>query len=479
MMSMYNEVALQKEKKKKIHMIAVGGTGMTALAGLLIRDGHTLTGSDQNLYPPMSELLAELRIPCFQGYRADQIPKDIDFVVIGNAIGKNNPEVLAVQERGLPYFSMPQAVSHFFLEGKEPLVVAGTHGKTTTCALLAWILESAGKDPGLMIGGWIKNFDGNHKLGKGKWFVLEGDEYDTAFFDKGPKFLHYRPRYGILTSVEFDHADIYPSLESVKAAFSLFSQLLPSKGFLMVDPEGKSVREVIRGAKCPVETYGTVGEVDWKAQAIELAGECTRFEVIAHGRSLGFFESPMMGLHNLKNSLAVIGLLSHLGLSADTIRSGLASFSGVKRRQEIVGIKNDIVVMDDFAHHPTAVLETIAAVRGRYTNRRIWAVFEPRSATSRRNIFQEIFVDAFMGADCVVLVNLFAPERISPDLRLRPEKVVEALCNRGKEAYFFPTADAVVTEISPRLRPGDLILVMSSGGFDGIHKKLLETIAKA
>ena len=459
-------------------MIAVCGTGMAALAGLLKRAGHTVTGSDQNIYPPMSELLAELKIPCFQGFRAEQIPASTDWVVVGNAVSKSNSEVVAVQEQGIPYLSMPQALARFFLQEKDPIVVTGTHGKTTTTSLLAWILESAGEDPGVMVGGWAKNFNGNHKLGKGRWFVVEGDEYDTAFFDKGPKFLHYRPRYAILTSVEFDHGDIYPTLESIKSAFSRFVELLPPEGFLMAAPDEGEVNEVIGGAKCPLATYGVGSGFDWEARSIELSGERTRFEAVCRGRSLGRFESPLMGIHNVKNALGVIGLLSQLGIATEKIREGLINFAGVKRRQEIIGIENDVVVMDDFAHHPTAISETIAAVKGRYTNRRIWAVFEPRSATSRRNIFQDAFVDAFVEADFPVIVSPFAPEKIAPEIRLDPEKVVRGLREKGKEAFHCTNADAVVEKISPLLRPGDLVLVMSSGGFDGIHRKLLKALGR-
>jgi UDP-N-acetylmuramate: L-alanyl-gamma-D-glutamyl-meso-diaminopimelate ligase len=373
---------------------------------------------------------------------------------------------------------MPQALSMFFLRQREPIIVAGTHGKTTTTSLLAWVLEAAGEDPGLLVGGWAKNFDGNHKLGTGRWFVVEGDEYDTAFFDKGPKFLHYRPRYAILTGVEFDHGDIYPTLEAVKSAFSRFIRLVPPQGFLMAGSEGGSVAEIIREAACPVETYGIGPGVDWEARSIDFAGELTRFEAVRRGRLLGRFDLPLMGLHNVKNALSVVALASHLGLSPEKIRAGLKSFAGVRRRQEVVGVENGVLVIDDFAHHPTAIAETIAAVKGRYPGRRLWAIFEPRSATSRRNVFQEAFVEALTGADRPVMVDLFSPEKVAAEVRLNPRKVVEGLVARGKEALFFSNADAVVEGISPILSSGDVILVMSSGGFDGIHRKLLRAIAK-
>jgi len=464
--------------KKKIHMIAICGTGMAALAGLLKRSGHVVTGSDQNIYPPMSDLLAELAITCFQGFRAEQIPAGTDLVVIGNAVGKNNPEALAVLNRGVPYLSMPQALSQFFLQDKDPVVVVGTHGKTTTTALLAWSLESSGADPGLMVGGWATNFKGSHKLGAGSLFVVEGDEYDSAFFDKGPKFLHYRPKYAILTSVEFDHGDIYPDIDAVKSAFSRFTRLLPPEGLLMAAPEEGAVAQVVGGIAAPVQTYGLGEGVDWLARSICFESNLTRFEVLYRGRSLGFFESPLMGRHNVKNTLGVLGLLWNLGLSKEKIQEGLLGFAGIKRRQEIVGVVNDIIVMDDFAHHPTALCATVEAVKSRYPNRRIWAIFEPRSATSRRNIFQAEFVEALQGADRAVLVNPFAVESIAPESRLDSEKIVAELRRRGREADYFPSADAVVTQISPRLAPGDLVLVMSSGGFDGIHKKLLTALAR-
>lgn len=463
-------------ESKKIHMIAICGTGMAALAGLLKKAGHDVSGSDTQVYPPMSTLLENASIVCKNGYDPAHIDPKTDLVIIGNAVGKNNPEVVATLERKLPYFSLASALGEFFLKEKRSLVVTGTHGKTTTSSLLAWVLASAGLDPGMMIGGWVKNFNTNHRLGKGAYFVVEGDEYDTAFFDKGPKFLHYRPDSAILTSIEFDHGDIYADLASIKTAFKKFVALLPKEGRLIAAAGDPAIAEVVRGAVCQVETYGIDVDADWQAESVKAAEEWIEFDVFYRRKKLGAIQSPLAGLHNLRNTLSVIALAHHAGLSWAQIREGVRQFQGVKRRQEVVGSVRDILIVDDFAHHPTAISETLAALRLRYPSRRLWAVFEPRSATSRQNVFQKEFAASFDAADRIVLADLFAPEKVAEARRLDPKKIVSDLAAQGKEAVFIPQPDLIVSELSKQLRPGDLVCIMSSGGFGGIHKKLLSSL---
>jgi len=450
---------------------------MAALAGMLKTAGYRVTGSDANVYPPMSTILEQQGISYRVGFRPENIEPDTDLVVIGNAVSKTNPEVQSVLTRGIPYRSFPQALAEFFLEDRIPIVVAGTHGKTTTSALMAWVLDCAGLAPGFLIGGWVKNFDANSRLGSGRYFIVEGDEYDTAFFDKGPKFLHYRPHAAILTGIEFDHGDIYNNLDEIKEAFRKFVRLIPSDGILFAADGETHVRDVLREAPCPVSFYGLDTTARWHASQVRFDPEGVSFHAMDGPRDLGPFRSPMIGRHNLMNALGVIGLASTLGLPAGAIQKGIASFQGVKRRQEIVGERKGVIVMDDFAHHPTAIRETLDGLRLRYPDHRIWAVFEPRSATSRRNIFQKEFSQAFGSADRIVIAGLFSPDKLAVGQRLDPERVVGDLVSLGKEAAFVPTADEIVRTITPELESGDLVCVMSSGGFDGIHEKLLKALS--
>ncbi|VAX27504.1 UDP-N-acetylmuramate:L-alanyl-gamma-D-glutamyl-meso-diaminopimelate ligase [hydrothermal vent metagenome] len=471
---------------ERIHMIAICGTGMAALAGMLKKAGHHVTGSDQSIYPPMSTLLTQNNIACKQGYAPEHIEAQTDRVIIGNAVSKDNSEVIETLKRKLPYLSMASALETYFLEDKKALVVAGTHGKTTTSALLASILVSAEKDPTALIGGWVKNFNSNHRLGDGSFFVIEGDEYDTAFFDKGPKFLHYRPQNAILTSIEFDHADIFKDLSAILQVFQQFVRLIPQSGILLAEAGSSEIDQVLKDIPCQVERYGTELDdpsqnniCDWQARAVKQEQAFIIFEVWYQQRCLGRMKSPLIGRHNLKNTLAVIALCHHLDLSWPEIQKGLLDFKGIKRRQEIVGTVNDIIVMDDFAHHPTAIAETLAALRLRYPSRRLWAIFEPRSATSRRNIFQAAFVQAFRKADHTVLAAPFATEKIPPEERLNPEKIITELRAFGKAADFIPSSEEILDTLHQQVRPGDLICIMSSGGFDGLHKMLLDRLNKA
>lgn len=460
----------------KIHLIAVCGTGMASLAGLLKEKGYEVTGSDTNVYPPMSDQLASMGIDVKIGYKADNIESTRpDIVVVGNAISKGNAEVEEVQKRGLPLLSMPQAISLFFLDNRIPIVVAGTHGKTTTAALLSWILERAGQSPSFFVGGVLKNFGRSYQLGTGSAFVLEGDEYDTAFFDKGPKFLHYRPRMLILNAVEFDHADIYRDLAHVLESFSKLVALMPKDGLIVADGDNANVRGLISNAPCRVLTFGLNGETDLTTADLRFSEQC-RFRLLKSGKEIGHLESPLSGRHNLKNLLAVTGIALELGLIPGEIQEGLSSFQGIKRRQEVLAEIGGITVIDDFAHHPTAVMETLKGLRAKYGSRRLWAIFEPRSNTTRRNIFQKEFPRAFHQADEVVLAAPYLPEKIPVEQRLRPEMIIEDLKLNGKRARYLPTVDEIVSAVSKEVRSGDVLCLMSNGGFGGIYEKLIQKL---
>ena len=457
-------------------MIAICGTGMVSLAGMLKASGYRVTGSDEKIYPPMSTILQDQGIECRSGFSEKNIDPDVDLVIIGNAVSKTNPEVQAVLAKDLPYLSFPQALSEFFLEGKKPIVIAGTHGKTTTSSLMAWILESAGLNPSFMIGGFVKNFSSNYHLGKGPYFVVEGDEYDSSFFDKGPKFLHYRPFYSILTSIEFDHGDIYKNLRHIQEAFQKFVRLIPQEGLLMVSGEDTNIREILGGLPCRVETYGIGKGYDWNADSIESLKEGMKFDVYHRGQYFETFVSSMMGTHNLKNSLAVIALGHHLQVSKEALKKGIQTFEGVKRRQEIVGVVQNVMIMDDFAHHPTAIRETLHAVKMRFPDKRLWAIFEPRSATSRRNFFQKEFSRCFDEANKVVISYPPGMDKIPAEVRLDPFLLVKEISRGGPPALLCQNSDEIVKQITNDIHSGDLICVMSSGGFDGIHGKLLKAL---
>jgi UDP-N-acetylmuramate: L-alanyl-gamma-D-glutamyl-meso-diaminopimelate ligase len=463
---------------KHVHLIAVCGTGMGSLAGMLKASGYHVTGSDQNVYPPMSTWLAGQGIVPYSGFAAEHLD-GADLVIVGNAVSKTNPEVVAMLERGLQYRSFPQALAEFFIRDRHSMVVAGTHGKTTTTALLAWVLTSAGRDPGAMIGGWAKNFDGNFRVGGGNIVAVEGDEYDTAFFDKGPKFLHYRPRTAILTSIEFDHADIYRDLTHVVSAFERFVDLIPRDGLLVAVAGDETVARVARRAAARVETYGFDAGSDWMIEGLGARNGGVSFDVRRAGTRFGRFQLPLIGRHNALNALAVIAAAHGAGLDAREIAEGFATFRGIKRRQDVVGVANDVIVMDDFAHHPTAIRETLAAVKLGYPERQLWAIFEPRSATSRRAVFQAQFAEAFDLADRVVIAEPFASEKLEADQRLDARRLVDDLGRRGVQAAYLQTADAIVRAVAPQLAPGDVVCVMSSGGFDGIHAKLLAALHAA
>ena len=463
-------------KPKNIYLIAICGTGMAALAGLLKKAGHRVKGSDANIYPPMSTLLNAAGITIFPGYKKENISKDIDLVVVGNAISKTNEEVKAVLKAGIPYTSFPAALAKFFLEGRKSLVVAGTHGKTTTASMLSWVLESAKRKPGFMVGGWLKNFDSNHQIPKGEYFVTEGDEYDSAFFDKGPKFLHYQPYASILTSIEFDHADIFKDLDEIKKVFRDYVELLKSGSILLVKSDDSNIKEVVKSAACNLETYGFHADADWHIQGYRFEKRYGHFSLFFKNKHRGDFKLAMMGRHNAENAAAVAGLCFNLGLTAEEINKGFETFKGIKRRQELVGEKNGVIIIDDFAHHPTAINLTIDAIKKAYPTQRIWAIFEPRSATSRRKNFETSFPKSFLKADRVILSGLFSPEKIMEEERLDLEAVAVSIRKLGGVADIIPQVDDIVDYIIKNTRQGDVLLIMSSGGFGGIHLKILEAL---
>ena len=463
------------ENVNSIHLIAACGTGMGALACMLNDLGKAVTGSDQHVYPPISTLLKQKGIHLHQGYRAENLDHKPDLVVVGNAVSKDNPEVVAMDQKKLCYCSMPQAVNAFIGKGKQLILVTGTHGKTTTSALIAWLLESAGLDVSFFIGGILANFSSNYKLGRGDYLVVEGDEYDTAYFDKGPKFRHFDPLITILTSVEFDHADIFNNLDHIKSAFAGFISGLDRDSTLYAYQHDANVQAVIPKAACQVLHYGFEAS-DWSAQSIAVEPPWTMFDIYQANDFWGRFRSPLPGEHNLANALAGIAVATQLQIPADKIQAGLASFRGVKRRQEIRGIRNDITVIDDFAHHPTAVQKTIQAIRGYYPQQRLVAVFEPRTNTSMRNVFQDVYAQVFDDADLICIREPALLQKIPPDRQFSSQRLVADLKQRGLAAHYFEDTDRIIAFLVREARSGDVILAMSNGGFDNIHERLLESL---
>lgn len=468
------------ENVKRLHLLGVGGTGMGAFASLLQQAGHTVTGSDENLYPPMSEMLERWGIEALSPYAPENLNRARpDLVIVGNVIRRDNPEATAVRERGLPQLSFPAALGALFLESRHAVVVAGTHGKTTTSSMVAHLLEAAGRDPSFLVGGVLGNFGTSARLGTGEEFVVEGDEYDTAYFDKGPKFLHYRPRTLLFTSCEFDHADIYRDTAHYESAFERLMEILPPEGLVLACASTEAPSRIAKRAKCRVETYG-VGEgveADWTAEIVEVTGEGTRFLVRKGGEALFEAHLPMGGRHNVENALGALAVCLSRGASPQRLVEGLGNFRGVRRRQELRGEPGGIRVIDDFAHHPTAVEETVAAIRAIHPGRRLLAAFEPRSNTSRRSIHQEAYGRSFDGADRVLIQAPLPHDRVPEDERLDAGALCEALRLRGIDATAHEDADAVLAALVASAREGDVILVMSNGAFGGLIDRLLQALA--
>ncbi len=462
-----------------IHLIAICGVGMASLAGLLKGQGYRVTGSDQNVYPPMSTYLAQAGIDVQNGFNAQHLADRPDLVIIGNAVSRGNPEAEAVLDGKIPYLSFPQALGKFLIGARQSIVVTGTHGKTTTTALAAWVLKRAGLNPGFFVGGVPLNFGSGWDPGESDHVVLEGDEYDSAFFDKGPKFLHYRPQSVILTSVEFDHADIYRDLDHLKEAFRSLARLIPASGMLVACYDYPAAREVVKAGSCRVVSYGDDEDCDWTVRTVRTEGRRSYFDPCFRKVSEGTVELGAIGRHNVKNALGVYVLARELGMDRSKLLEGFASFSGVKRRQEFKGESRGVLVIDDFAHHPTAVAETIKAVKDAFTGRRVWAVFEPRSNTSRRNIFEREFALSLSLADRVVVSGLHQPEKIPEAERLSVERVVESINQSAghEQGIVINGADNIAAHVAAHASAGDIILVMSNGAFDGVQDKILSGLA--
>jgi UDP-N-acetylmuramate: L-alanyl-gamma-D-glutamyl-meso-diaminopimelate ligase len=465
-------------ESKRIHLIGICGTAMATLAALLKRRGHDVRGSDQNVYPPMSEFLAAEHIPTVNGYSAGHIGSDIDLVVVGNAISRGNPELETVLERKIRYCSLPEAIRDHFLWGSRSIVIAGTHGKTTTTSLTGWLLTHGALDPTVLVGGIALNLgDGgsSYRVGGGRDFVIEGDEYDSAFFDKTAKFLKYLPDVAVINNVEFDHADIYADLDAVRLAFRRLANLVPRNGLLLLGADSEHALALRDTAVSPVETFGLADGSTWQATGVEHGDGVTRFDVRRNRDLFARFESPLLGLHNVRNALAAIAVGAHVGIAAADLVAGLRAFRGIKRRLETVGVARGVTVLDDFAHHPTAVHETLSALRTGYGSRRIWAVFEPRSASSCRRIFQNDFANAFDAADEVVIAGVFRSALPEAE-RLSPQQLVDDLTGRGQRARYLPDVDDIIRTIAAERRDGDVVVLMSNGGFGGIHRRLLQAL---
>jgi UDP-N-acetylmuramate: L-alanyl-gamma-D-glutamyl-meso-diaminopimelate ligase len=464
----------------KVHLIGICGTAMGTLAALLKHRGFDVRGSDQAIYPPMSEFLAAEGIPILEGYKAEHIAADVDFVVVGNAISRGNPELEHVLDRKIRHVSLPEALREYFLWDARSIVVAGTHGKTTTTSLAGWLLTHGGADPTVFVGGIARNFGtggSSYRIGAPHApFVIEGDEYDSAFFDKTAKFLKYLPDIAVINNIEFDHADIYSDLDAVRLAFRRLVNLVPKTGLTLLGIDSPDAAALAGRALSRVQTFGTGEAADWRGVEIATANGMTTFRVRHAGRDEGTFTMSLVGAHNVRNALAAIAVGRECGVGIDTLREGLAAFQGVKRRLEVVGTRRDIVIYDDFAHHPTAVAETLTALRAAQPTSRIWAIFEPRSASSCRRVFQEDFAKAFSAANEVVVASVFR-STLAADERLSEDQLVTDLQQRGTSARHLPDVDTIVRQVAAEARRGDLIVIMSNGGFGGIHRKLLEALA--
>jgi UDP-N-acetylmuramate: L-alanyl-gamma-D-glutamyl-meso-diaminopimelate ligase len=475
------------DENKHIHLIGICGTAMASLAGMLKQRGFRVTGSDAAAYPPMSDFLGELGIPVAQPFDPRNLEPRPDLVVVGNAISRGNAELEQVLDQRIPFCSLPQLLHEEFLRGKEVLVVAGTHGKTTTTSMLAWIFHTAGMQPSFLIGGIAENFGSSFHLGQGKHFILEGDEYDTAFFDKGPKFLHYFPDAAILTSVEFDHADIYKDLDAVETAFKRLVNLIPRCGRIVAfdgaagdTGESPSLERCLSKAFCPVERYGTGAGADWRVAHLKFEASRTSWSVLQNGRSWADLEFPLAGEYNVWNATAAAALAAHYGISKEEITAALKTFKSVKRRLEVRAQVNGITIIDDFAHHPTAIAGTLKALRARYTGARLWAILEPRSNTLRRRVLQADLARSLALADEVIVAGVFRSDLVPVNERLDLPELTADIQKRGSRARLVADADEIVQTIAREMRSGDVVAILSNGGFGGIYEKLparLRTLA--
>jgi len=468
---------------KHVHVIGIGGSAMAPLAGMLREHGYRVTGSDSGVYPPASTLLESLGISFNHTFDAAHLQPAPDLVIVGNIIARGNPELEEVLDRKIPYRSLPEILEEVFLPARHSIVVSGTHGKTTTTAMLAWIFHSAGRRPNFLVGGVAENFGKSYGLGGGAEFILEGDEYETAFWDRGPKFFHYHPDDLIITSLEFDHADIYADFETYELAFRRLVNLVPRKGRVVIwgdtEDSGPALRRAASKAFCPVETYGFSAVNDWIARDVQISGDTTRFSLFHRGKDFGEFTLAATGRHNVLNATAAIAVAHGRGIGVDSLSKALATFRSVKRRMDVKGEHGGILVVDDFAHHPTAVKATIEAARGRWPNRRLWAILEPRSNSMRRKVFQETLPKALALADRVVLGGVFRAQQLGDDNRMDPESVAASVRELGREAKVLAGSDAIAEHLAAEAKPGDLLLIMSNGSFDGLCEKLVKKLDRA
>jgi UDP-N-acetylmuramate: L-alanyl-gamma-D-glutamyl-meso-diaminopimelate ligase len=460
---------------QRIHLIGICGTAMGTLAAMLKARGHDVRGSDQNVYPPMSDFLRQQGVTLLEGFRPQHISSEIDMVIVGNAISRGNAELEEVLDRKIRYCSLPEAVRDHFLWRARSVVITGTHGKTTTTSLAGWLLTHGGADPSVFVGGIAENFEGSYRLGGGRDFVIEGDEYDSAFFDKTAKFLKYLPDIAVVNNIEFDHADIYADLDAIRLAFRRFVNLVPRRGLLLLGADNPDALALGEFGRCRIETFGLSDGATWQAHDLVVSATATAFSLRHEGRPAGTFEVPMLGAYNVRNALAAIAVGAAVGLNTDTMAEGLRKFRGVRRRMQHRGTADGVMVYDDFAHHPTAIEETLTGVRSAHPDRRIWAIFEPRSATSCRRIFQEDFLRALGKADRVILPAVFR-STLPDDQRLDAQGLVRSLKESGVDARYIPATDDIVKNVSREARAGDLVIVMSNGGFDNIHQKLLDAL---
>ena len=461
----------------RFHFIGICGTAMATLAAMLKARGHHVQGSDAGVYPPMSDFLAAEGIEAFEGYQPDRITPDIDRVVVGNAISRGNAELEAVLDRKARFTSLPELLRDEFLWQSRSVVIAGTHGKTTTTSLTAWLLTACGKDPSALIGGIALNFNGSYRIGAGRDFVIEGDEYDSAFFDKTAKFLKYLPDIAVIGNLEYDHADIYPDMDALRTAFRRFVGLVPRQGRLVIGADSEEAMALAAQARCRVETFGIHADADWRASNIASEGDRINFDLTVRGEPRGPVVLPLLGEHNVWNALAAMAAGDAAGLDVEEMARALATFRGVRRRLELRGVAHGVSVYDDFAHHPTAIMETVRAVRRAFPDRRIWAIFEPRSATSCRRIFQDDFARAFeaSGADEIILASVFR-QTLPDDERLSVDELIGTLQKAEKHARHVPTVADIVSLVANEAGEGDLVVVMSNGGFGGIHDLLLKAL---
>ena len=459
-------------EQKHIHLIGICGTAMASLAGMLRQRGLRVSGSDAAAYPPMSVFLESLGITVSQPFAVKNLEPRPDLVVVGNAISRGNVELEHVLDDHIPLYSLPQILHDEFLRGKEVLVVAGTHGKTTTTSMLAWIFHTAGMQPSFLIGGIAENFSSSFQLGQGKYFILEGDEYDTAFFDKGPKFLHYFPDELILTSVEFDHADIYKDLDAVETAFRRLVNLVPRRGRIVAFDTGESLGRSLERAFCPVERYGAGANATWRMTDLRLEPTRTTWSLLRDGEAWANFEFALGGEYNVWNATAAAALAAGYGISKEEIAAALKTFKSVKRRLEVRAQVNGITIIDDFAHHPTAVAGTLTALRSRYPGARLWVILEPRSNTLRRNVLQNELAKSLALADEVVVADVFKSEAIPEPERLDLAALAAQVQEHGRRARIVPEVNGIVQLVAPEMRPGDVVAILSNGGFGGIYETL-------